>query len=1199
MSPKHLPLLALLFVAGCPGPDPMPGTDSGPMPTLDGGRDAPPAVIDREAPTVTSTTPDDGSTDVARSTAIEVTFSEPMGPVGTVTIRAEGTRIDDATLDLDGTTLTITPADAWPASSEIEVRLATDFEDLAGNALASAFVFRFTTNDDLAPRVVSSTPAEGAVDVEAHLGALQIVFDEPMDQAAGSALLEGGPGAIDLTSAVWSASAVTYAVSGLANDVDYRVVLSGFTDRGGTPLDGTPVLGDGAIDFTTRADDEAPRVVSSSPTEGQVDVSPAALGGLVRVTFDEVMDETVVSVPFDAGGSARTAPVDWVSDRVASIDVSGAIVLGAVHHLDLRGVRDAAGNVLALTPVVGDGILDFTTGTDAFVPYVVASQPAEGATNVPIPLRDVRLAFSEAMDESIATVTLVDGTGTTTMVDGVWESSGTTLVVPGSAFVQGRAYHLDVRALRDRAGSAVSADHGYLGDGRLDFTITRPTGASCAEPLLLELATPLPTGAGVGIPGFVVTSAGRTRDNGSGSCDADGIQETDAVILVHKTTPALGDPSGAGRALRIRTFSVSNRANIEVFRGICDPSTAIAADAGVRCATYHDNWNLELDVPAGDYYVWVSTATGSPTDIRVAIDEVAARTDGSACESAWDDTSAIYTAPSTPSGPHVYELPGSPIVSSDITESNAPFEAFSCAEEVQDDVVLTYEKLADDTVLEVFVRPPGFFNYAEVVVGGCSPLEAGASRARCEASIGAAGRRFDVRAPAGPVSVWLGRSHSSQGFQGAHVEIRELPAPTAPGSSCATAIPITAGTGVAITPTHAARYDAPSCFGTDANVTWYSFEPTEEMVRLLVDAPGAVSFVDAASGREVGCSTNAVTTRMVHVAPSGTRVCVAVESNVGIGALTLEPIDYGGVGGALPVPLGVGRPALEGTLFEGQPVTGDTWMAVTPSRFYTNLGTAGVIEGPRGGGRAIFRDDADGRVLGDAGVTIGEALFTMNDTAGTSRRLFRLATPAGVWDPQIWDLGPTGTYPELTETLATDGTTLFAVDLRSRTEVIREANVYAFSASAPSAPTVTTLDRGIYNVEGLAVDDQYLYLFGQSGDVSPGITGLFRVARSGLGATPAPVELVHAFATTTFTTSGPSAVFAALVLDDLVDPRYLYVRTAGDIHVIEEPDGAFRYLGIVHDGLNGDRAIARDPVTDALWLFSTEEDVDGEWVRLD
>src|SRR5690606_29071721 len=123
----------------------------------------------------------------------------------------------------------------------------------------------------------------------------------------------------------------------------------------------------------------------------------------------------------------------------------------AEHSIDLRALSDEAGNLLAPEPLLGDGRLDFITGADAFVPYVAASSPAEGATGVANPLREVRIAFSEAMDESITTVSIRDELGASSTVEGTWTSGGTVLILPGAPFTQGRRNEVDLLALRDRS----------------------------------------------------------------------------------------------------------------------------------------------------------------------------------------------------------------------------------------------------------------------------------------------------------------------------------------------------------------------------------------------------------------------------------------------------------------------------------------------------------------------------------------------------------------------------------------------------------------------------------------------------------------------------------------------------------------------------------------------------------------------------
>lgn len=1169
------------------------GCDGGPPPSIDGGDEGPDAgPSDTTRPQLIEATPEDGSAGVPRSSAFSARFSEAMREgAGTVRVRVEGEDFDvTPTRTDDG--LRLAPDGGWPAASEVEVRIDDDFLDLAGNALDRPYVFRFTTADDAAPTVVSSDPAEGASDVSVRIGVVRIRFSEPMDQAAGSITLEGEPGTID-PEAAWSPLEVSYRISGLVHDTDYRLVLDGFRDRQGNLLD-PESLGDGAIDFSTGSDDEPPQAVASTPVEGQVDVLIEGLGGSIEVVFDEAMDTSRTSAPITVGSTTTDATIAWTDDRTARFDVAAALRTEATSSLDLRGLTDVRGNALATGPYLGDGRLDFTTGVDAFVPFVVASDPAEDATAVPIPVREVTLAFSEAMDESLSDVIVTDDRGGSATVTGTWRAGGTVLALPGSAFGQGRLSHVDVRALQDLSGSPIAATHPYLGDGVLDFTIAAPTGESCEQPLGIENAT-----AVVGSRyEFTITGAQRTRNNGSVSCDPGGI-ETDAVVHYRKTTPALSDPSGEGRALRILTFNTTNRANVEVFSGVCDPRDAGADAARVVCARYHDDWDQLLDLPAGDYYIWFSNGSGS-FDVRLAIEEVAGIPEGERCEDPYDATSgaAIYTPPATPGEPHVWVLPPGPHNSLDIAESNPPFGAFECSDEHSGDVVVRYDKVGADSVLDVVLTSSSSSTTAQVVVGACRPGDAAASRGPCLPSVGSGGRRLSVAGPAGPVYVWLAPTFSGNVFGGGRVEIRELPAPSVPGSSCATAIPITPGASVPITPTYDSRYFAPTCFGPSADVTWYSFDTTATLTHVRTTGAGVVGLVDAATGKQSSCASSATSTPLAHFAPVGSSLCVAVQSHSAVSALSIESIDYEGAGVRPPTALGIARPSLDGTQYEGFNIN-STWMALTPTTIWQAMGTAGLISAPRAGSApASIRFDVDGAVL-QHGVAAGAELWGIG--LNGSPRLARLTDASGAWSPVAWDRGSDysrprtsgtspGTSQASTRVLAWHGDELFAFEnISSATFAPRENIVYRYSRTAPGAAVQLGRIDALYDIDAAVADDDWLYLAARTSSTASTI-GIYRVARAALtGGALASPELVVS----------TGAAIAPMVLDG--NARYLYFAVAGDIHVLEGPGSASpRALGMILDRASAsDSAMDIDRTTGALYAYSRHEDAGGAWYRLD
>jgi hypothetical protein len=149
--------------------------------------DAPPDVpgLDGNAtsPTVTATTPADGTPNVPRSGSVTATFSRDVVPPD-----ATNFIVTDNGVQQPGTyaydpvsyTSTFTPSGAFAGGHVILVRLTSDIV-LAG-ALSSPLVpktFTFMTFDDEPPMLVSSTPLDTATMVPVG-SPIVVVFSEPV-----------------------------------------------------------------------------------------------------------------------------------------------------------------------------------------------------------------------------------------------------------------------------------------------------------------------------------------------------------------------------------------------------------------------------------------------------------------------------------------------------------------------------------------------------------------------------------------------------------------------------------------------------------------------------------------------------------------------------------------------------------------------------------------------------------------------------------------------------------------------------------------------------------------------------------------------------------------------------------------------------------------------------------------------------------
>lgn len=141
---------------------------------------------DTVAPTILSTTPQNGATDVSLNASIEVTFSEPM--LSTTITTDTFLLFDTANNPVDGS---VTPSGdnaTFTSSSPLEQTslytavVTTGITDNAGNALVNDYSWTFTTTtpDTTPPTVTNTSPSdnETGVAIESNL---IVAFSEDMD----------------------------------------------------------------------------------------------------------------------------------------------------------------------------------------------------------------------------------------------------------------------------------------------------------------------------------------------------------------------------------------------------------------------------------------------------------------------------------------------------------------------------------------------------------------------------------------------------------------------------------------------------------------------------------------------------------------------------------------------------------------------------------------------------------------------------------------------------------------------------------------------------------------------------------------------------------------------------------------------------------------------------------------------------------
>ncbi|PJB54985.1 MAG: hypothetical protein CO098_18745, partial [Bacteroidetes bacterium CG_4_9_14_3_um_filter_41_19] len=141
---------------------------------------------DDTPPTVISTVPVNLATDVAFNTKPTATFSEAMDPL---TITPASFTIMQGTLSVAGSVTyvgivaTFKPLVNLEANTTYTATITTGVEDVAGNAMASNYVWTFTTGsgpDDTPPIVISTVPVDLATGVSINIKP-SATFSEAMD----------------------------------------------------------------------------------------------------------------------------------------------------------------------------------------------------------------------------------------------------------------------------------------------------------------------------------------------------------------------------------------------------------------------------------------------------------------------------------------------------------------------------------------------------------------------------------------------------------------------------------------------------------------------------------------------------------------------------------------------------------------------------------------------------------------------------------------------------------------------------------------------------------------------------------------------------------------------------------------------------------------------------------------------------------
>ncbi len=291
-----------------------------------------PPTGDTTPPTVVSTNPLSGYTDVSVATVVRITFSEPIDSlsVDSYSITISGSPIGD--FGFSGSTVTFTPLADLSYDTEYSVTATVDVTDMAGNGLTQPYGFTFTTEVDpntLPPTVVSSVPASGAVGVAVD-GQISATFSKGIDVDsfdANTFTISGVTG-----SWTYENKTVTFWP---AAPLDYNAYYTATVTATAADTFGIHMASDYSWSFTTEADPLIPVVEFGWPFEG------AIIGDTVTMAFTVSHPVGVDSVRYFVNGwhqsTAAAAPFEYLWDASGS-------ELGSEHML-YAAAYDSTGRI--------------------------------------------------------------------------------------------------------------------------------------------------------------------------------------------------------------------------------------------------------------------------------------------------------------------------------------------------------------------------------------------------------------------------------------------------------------------------------------------------------------------------------------------------------------------------------------------------------------------------------------------------------------------------------------------------------------------------------------------------------------------------------------------------------------------------------------------------------------------------------------
>ncbi len=398
-------------------------------------------------PAVSGESPANGATDIAVSSSVTATFSEPIqaSTLNMTMASSSGTAVAGSiTYNASTDTATLVPSSALAAGTTYTVTLSGAEND-AGLAMSTPVTWSFTTAGVATPppSVSSETPAPQSTGV-AVSAPLSVTFNEAVQSGSVTFTLVNSAGTSVAVSSSYNATTDTETytpTAALAYGTIYTATVSGAKNTSGLAMTGPY-----SWSFTT--DPVQPAVSSETPPS---EATGVAVASLPSVTFNEAVQFSTIN--FALKNSAGIAVSGTLSYHPATFTAvftpATALAYGMTYTATVSGAEDTDGDPMS-------GSTSWSFSTDPLQPAVSSVSPASGATGAAVSSLP-SATFNEAVQTGSVTFTLATSAGTA--VAGTASYSPTTSTetfTPTAALAYGTTYTATVSGAIDTAGDPMS-----------------------------------------------------------------------------------------------------------------------------------------------------------------------------------------------------------------------------------------------------------------------------------------------------------------------------------------------------------------------------------------------------------------------------------------------------------------------------------------------------------------------------------------------------------------------------------------------------------------------------------------------------------------------------------------------------------------------------------------------------------------------